>query len=321
MKKRSLVISLLVFVVLALLVSACGKADSKEEFKFAYDGVTGKWPYMAKFNKYVHDFATEAGITLVYAESGGDISTQLTTVENFFTQDVDIVSALFMDREGALPVIDWAKEAGNVPVISVLTSIKDEGNGYENYIYVGSKNFDGGYLQGVWLAEHLPQGAGIWLLNSQPGDQQGYDRVDGLKKGLTDNGRTDVTFVADMYAENMKDKGVTIMEDWLNTYDKIDCVVGTNDDSVLGAIESTKAAGRMDEGIIFVGLDGSDPALVSIKAGEMSMSVLQDAYTQAKELVALAVKLRDGADPSTIADIFVPFQAITIDNVDDFIGR
>lgn len=318
MSKKSIKFLLLTVFVVASLLTAC---SSQDEFLFAYDGVTGKWPYMAKFNQYVHDFAEEAGVTLVYDESGGNIADQLTTIENFMVQEVDIVSALFMDRDGALPVIDMAKEAENIPVISVLTSIADEGGGYENYIYVGSKNYDGGYLQGEWLAEHLPEGAGIWLLNSQPGDQQGYDRVAGLKDGLLDNGRTDVEFVADQYAENMKDKGVTIMEDWLNTYDKIDAVVGTNDDSVLGAIEAAKAAGRMDEGIIFVGLDGSDPALESIKAGEMDMSVLQDAYTQAQELVNVAVQIRDGADPSTIEDVFVPFQAITIDNVDDFIGR
>lgn len=345
MKKQKLFIVVSMLVVLSTLITACAttaveeapaveeadvaeevmeeepaEEEAMDEFKFSYDGVTDQWPYMAKFNQYVQDYAEEAGITLVYDQSGGDIADQLSAIENFITQDVDVISALFMDKDGALPVIDMAKTAGDLPVISVLTSITDEGDGYEKYIYIGSENYDGGYLQGEWLAEQLPQDAGIWLLNQQPGDQQGIDRVAGLKDGLLDNGRDDVTFVADMNAENMKDKGVTIMEDWLNTYEEIDAVVGTNDDSVLGAIEATKAAGRMDEGIIFVGLDGGDEALESIKAGEMSMSVLQDASSQAKALVDVAVQIRDGVDPSTIEDILVPFQAITIDNVDDYIN-
>ena len=223
-----------------------------------------------------------------------------------------------MDKDGCLPAIDYAKQAGNLPVISVLTSLRDRGNNYKNYIYVGSRNYDGGLMQGAWLAKTLRKGAGVWLLGSSSGDQQGIDRQKGLLDGLAQGGRTDVKVVSNMMTNNMKDKGVSVMEDWLNAYPKIDCVAGTNDDSVLGAIEAAKSAGRMNDGTIFVGLDGGDAARQSVKAGEMTMTVLQDADTQAKELINVAVKLRSGVDPSKISDVFVPFKVITRDNVDKF---
>ena len=97
-------------------------------------------------------------------------------------------------------------------------------------------------------------------------------------------------------------------------------MAGCNDDSVLGAIEAAKAAGRMDDGTIFIGLDGSDPALASIKAGEMSMSVLQDAKAQVIEVINVVKQLRDGTPASEIEDVFVPFAAITAENVDEYMS-
>lgn len=103
----------------------------------------------------------------------------------------------------------------------------------------------------------------------------------------------------------------------MQAYDKFDCIVGQNDDSILGAIEAMKAANRFD-GVITVGLDASDDALVSIEKGELSMSVLQDAKSQAEAGVEVFKQLRDGTDAKTIEDVFVPFQTITKENVAEY---
>lgn len=78
-----------------------------------------------------------------------------------------------------------------------------------------------------------------------------------------------------------------------------------------------RKAGLLD-GVITVGLDGSEDALALIEAGEMTMSVLQDARGQAIAGAEVLKQIRDGVDPATIEDIYVPFQAVTEENVADY---
>ena len=103
----------------------------------------------------------------------------------------------------------------------------------------------------------------------------------------------------------------------MQAFEHFDAIVCQNDDAALGVVEALKSAGKL-EGVMTVGLDGSDAALASIAAGELTMSVLQDAQAQAKAGAEVFAQIRDGADPAAIADVFVPFAIITAENVADY---
>jgi len=109
-------------------------------------------------------------------------------------------------------------------------------------------------------------------------------------------------------------------EDCMQAFDHFDAIVCQNDDSALGVVEALKSANRL-EGVLVIGIDGSDAALESVKNGEMAMTVLQDARAQAKAGAEVFAKIRDGVDPATIEDIFVPFAEVTIDNVDNYLNK
>ena len=67
------------------------------------------------------------------------------------------------------------------------------------------------------------------------------------------------------------------MDDWLQVYDEIDAVLAMNDGMALGCIEACKADGRDLSQMQFYGIDGLGDACLSIQAGELTASVLQDA--------------------------------------------
>ncbi len=98
--------------------------------------------------------------------------------------------------------------------------MRDEGN-YDAYIYVGSENYDAGYLQGEYLCKVLPENAQILYLTDRPSDQQYVDRKEGLLAALAD--REDIEIVSEMNSQNKKDLGMSITEDWLQVYDEIHC--------------------------------------------------------------------------------------------------
>ena len=291
-------------------------AAPAETLTIGFDMNSNQCAYCLKFANYIDEFAKKEGFNTIITQSDGDVLTQISNAENMIAQGADIIAGIWGDRTASLPVAA-AAEAADIVCVSTLTSLDNEGDGYAKYIYLGSENYDGGHLQGEWLAENLPEGAGLWLLSGSQADQQSIDRVQGCLDALKEAGRDDVEVVAQEYTDNYMDKGIEIYENWLQAYDHIDCVVGTADLQIVGAIQAAKNANRMDD-TIFVGFDGQDVALDAVKAGEMGMTVFQNAKAQAEEFVKLCVRIRDGEDPTTIEDINVPFETITIDNVDNY---
>ena len=288
-------------------------SESAEPFVIGFSNVNDIYPYCIKFRDYLVANAEAEGMEVIVADAAGDAAVQNGQIDNFIVQGANVVTAISCDLDGSVPAVESAKAAG-LPYISFLTSVRDEGN-YPAYIYIGSKNYDAGLLQGQYLSENLPENAKILYLTGQPNDQQYIDRKAGLVDGLKD--RTDVEILSEQNSNNTKDLGMSITEDWMQAYDQFDAIVGQNDDSVLGAIEVLKSAGLLDS-VITVGLDGSDDGLASIANGELTMSVLQDAKSQAAAAVDVFKQLRDGVDPATIEDLYVPFAAITKDNVAEY---
>ena len=64
-------------------------------------------------------------------------------------------------------------------------------------------------------------------------------------------------------------------------------------------------------------MDATDNALQSIKDGEMAMTVFQNAKAQAEKAIDVAMAAANGEDFETFN--WIPFTAITKDNVDEYI--
>lgn len=294
--------------------SAAPASSAQAQFIVGFANNNDQYNYCAKFRDDLVKECQKQNIKLLVTDAKGDTNVQNGQIDDFIVQNAKIVSAISNDLDGSVPALESAKNA-NLPYVSFLTSVKD-GDKYDKYIYIGSQNYDAGKKQGEYLAKALPQNAKVIYLTGQPNDQQYIDRKAGLKDAL--KSRTDIKWLSEYNTENKKDKGMSVTEDCLQAYSAFDAIICQNDDSALGAVEALKSANRM-KGVITVGIDGSDAALQSIKAGELSVSILQNAEAQAKAGAEVFAKIRDGADPAAIKDIYVPFETITKDNVSEYL--
>jgi ribose transport system substrate-binding protein/inositol transport system substrate-binding protein len=84
------------------------------------------------------------------------------------------------------------------------------------------------------------------------------------------------------------------MTNWLSAGVEFDAVISNNDEMAIGAIQSLKAAGRPMDGVIIAGIDATQDALVSMAAGELDVSVFQNAAGQGKGAVDAALRLAKG---------------------------
>lgn len=114
-----------------------------------------------------------------------------------------------------------------------------------------------------------------------------------------------------------RSEAMTLMETWLTTYgDEIDAVVAENDEMALGARQAIEAEGY---DIPCIGIDGITDAVTAIQNGGMIASDFQDAEGQISGAIDAAVAVLNGEEVEK--EIWIPFQMITPDNVEEFVDR
>lgn len=309
MKRKSAAILTAVAAIMAMTASV-----SAEDFLVGFANNSDTYDYCAKFRTYLKEETEELGMSITVTDAAGDTLTQNGQIDDFIVQGCQIVSAISNDLDGSIPALEAAR-AADLPYVSFLTTIRDADD-YDKFIYIGSQNYDAGVVQGEYLVNNLPEGAKILYFTGTPNDQQYIDRKAGLMDTLAE--REDIELLAEYNVENAKDLGMSTAEDCMQAFESFDAIVCQNDDSALGVVEALKSAGRL-EGVAVIGIDGSDAALESVKAEEMAMTVLQNAREQAKAGAEVFAQIKDGTDPATIEDIFVPFTEVTTANVDEFL--
>ena len=115
-------------------------------------------------------------------------------------------------------------------------------------------------------------------------------------------------------------KGQSITENWIQSgLLKAGMVVcANNDEMALGAINALKAGNLLDT--VFVGgVDATSEALAAMQAGDLEVTVFQDAKGQGKGGVDAAVDLVGGKTiPNNLVDI--PYVLVTPANIQDYLG-
>lgn len=318
MKKRVVGIAMFSMVLAAGIQTAW--AEGADEFVVGFDMSTDTSEYCLKFANYIEELAVEAGMTPLITQSDVDAMTQIQNAENWVTQGAQVIGGIWCDRDATIPVLDMCRE-NDLTLIGTLTTINGAEE-YENYIYIGSENYEGGYLQGEYLSSIIDKEADnqIFYIAGMIGDQQSMDRRDGFFDALDENG-VNYTEAATINVNGNTDDGVTTIENWTQAYGELPIVVGFNDSVILGGITAYEAAGYDVSDCIWIGFDGSDGALESLQEGKMTMTVFQNAYGQAEAFVDVCQQIRDGVPASEIEDINVPFETVTQENVSEFIGE
>ena len=87
----------------------------------------------------------------------------------------------------------------------------------------------------------------------------------------------------------------------------------------IGAIQALKAAGVSMEDMLVGGVDATQDALAAMAAGDLDVTVFQDAAGQGKGAVDTALKLAKGE--AVEQKVYIPFQLVTPANMDQFMAK
>ena len=209
--------------------------------------------------------ANEPGAEVIYAQgkSGTDDEGEIAAIQSMITQGVDAI-AITPTSPNVAADLQKAVDAG-IPVILIDNDIPDWDG---KTAVVTTNNFVGGQLAGTWLAENLPAGAKLAVLQGVLGNPSLDDRVDGMLDTLGDAAEVVATTPTDCD----QTKGLDAAQDILTANPDLDAIYSACGPPLIGALEAIKSSGRS---LITVGFDALPDEVAAIASGEETASVAQ----------------------------------------------
>ena len=252
-----------------------------------------------------------AGWQFVNEIAEGNANLQLDQVNKMVDDKAAAIVVIAQNSDSIVPAVKRANEAG-IPVIATNRDIN--GGVFTNVI---NNERQAGELQADYMAAHLPQNAKVVYIKGEMTISAAVDRYEGFKEALKAK-RPDVEIIASNSTGDWSEaQGIRELSLWLGMYPQIDGVAAANDNMALGAIKAMKAAGRFNDSVIVCGVDSIDDALASIAAGELKMTVKQDADKIVETIMGLLQQIKQGQSPEK-GDVLVPMIAITKDNLSQY---
>jgi ribose transport system substrate-binding protein len=270
----------------ATLVTGCG-ADRHGRPRIAVALPTDSGALTAALRSGMGPVADSLQLDVRIVTAGGDGTRQAAQVDSFAAQRVAAILIDPVDPAAIGAAIARASQAG-IPVFTMVTEV---GGGESRVVsHIGSDDRMGGELAGWYVAHRLNGGGSIAILD-QPGVSSARDRVTGLRLALT--AFPNVRIVASPTVEPAERQAASRRTASLLAADqRVDAVIGTNDELALGALDAVQASGK--SGAFVVGFGGAPEVRAAIAKGSALVAdVMPDPVTIGRyALLVVASHLR-----------------------------
>ena len=263
-------------------------------------------------DKQAKSYPKGDGVQLQFEDARADVVKQLSQVENFISQKVDAIIVNPVDTASTKNIINAATKAG-IPLVFVNRR-PDQKDLPKDVVAVTSDDVEAGKLQMQYIAEKLGGKGKIVILLGDLANNSTTNRTKGVKEVLAKY--PDIKIEQEQTGIWLRDKGMTLVNDWLTQGREFNAVLANNDEMAIGASMALKSAGKEKGSVLIAGVDGTPDGLNAIKKGNMTVSVFQDAKGQADGSIDTAVKMARN-EPVEQA-VWVPYRLITPQNVDTF---
>jgi len=262
------------------------------------------------------DYAkTLPGVTLQIEDAKDDVSKQLSQVQNFIANGMDAIIVNPVDTSATAAITKAAAEAG-VPLVYVNREPIDVDKLSSKAAFVASNEAESGTLETKEICKLLGGKGNILVIEGQLSNQAAVQRTKDIHEVISAPDCQGIKIIAEQTGNWDRTQGQNLMTNWLSKGMKFDAVVSNNDEMAIGAIQAMKAAGTDTKKAVVGGVDATQDALASMKAGDLKVTVFQDAAGQGRGAVDTALKLIKGEKSDK--KVYIPFQLVTPDNMDKF---
>lgn len=268
---------------------------------------------------------------VIVQDGKNDQAEQTNQINNFITDQVDVMILNLVQSSSAPQVTDMCNEAG-IPVVYInrqpdeTESDRWASDGLKA-TYIGADARQSGTFQGEEILETENKGdingdgkVSYIMVQGDPENIDAQYRTEYSIKALTDAG-VEVDELLLQRGDWDQAKGQQIVQDALTQYgDDVEVVFCNNDAMALGALQAIQAAGRtVGKDIYLVGVDALTDAVQNIVDGNFTGTVFNDYFSQAQGAANLAVKFLKGeeVDPVNMVD----YVKVTADNAQEILDK
>jgi inositol transport system substrate-binding protein len=264
--------------------------------------------------------AKDMGAEVQIEDAGNDVAKQLDQIKNFAASGVQAIIVNPVDTSATQAMSD-AAAAANIPLVYVNRQPINVDTMPDNQAFVASNEVDSGTLETKEVCRLLKAAgkteANIYVMMGELSNQAAVQRTKDIHDVMAgpDCG-VKLNIIDEQTANWSRDQAQTMMTNWISAGKPYDAVIANNDEMAIGAIQAMKAANVDMKTMIVSGIDATQDALAAMAAGDLDVTVFQDAAGQGKGALEAAIALAAGKPVEQ--KVYIPFQLVTPENIANF---
>ena len=337
-----LCIAILTVIGIGYLIMGCGASESDDQNEI-YVGIACYDQGDIFISNLIQCFKNELNsqkgdlydVMVTVRDAVGSQKTQNDQVKEMIDEGCNILCINLVDRTDPSEIIDCAKEK-NIPIIFFNREpVAEDMMQWDKLYYVGAKARQSGQMQGEIAADLILKDKSIdknhdgkiqyVVLEGEMGHQDAIVRTDSSVETILAKG-IKMEKLSYEIANWKRAQAQNRMEQLIRQYgNTIELVLSNNDDMALGALDSYRLMGyTKDDMPMMLGVDGMQEALEAVKDGRLTGTVYNDKEGQAQIMAAIVFasvsgKGLDGINFENLTEVYLPYQKVTIDNVDNYL--
>lgn len=262
------------------------------------------------------------GVELQVEDAQNDVAKQLDQIKNFIASGANAIIVNPVDTSATQAMSD-AAAAANVPLVYVNREPVNVDSLPDNQAFVASNERDSGTLETQEICRIFKEAgkteAHVYVIMGELSNQAAVQRTKDIDEVIATPECSFIKIIDKQTSNWRRDEAQNLMTNWLSTNTPFDGVVANNDESAIGAIQAMKAANIDMKSVVVGGVDATQDALAAMQAGDLDVTVFQDAAGQGAGALDAALKLAKGE--TVDQKVYIPFQLVTPANIGDYLKK
>lgn len=230
------------------------------------------------------DEAEKLGAKIILYDAGEhrNVAKQVSQMEDLIANKVDAICIVPGTTVTAMAQIDQAIAAG-IPVVNVNIMS-------DNQKVVGrirSDDYEMGRLQGEFMVKALNGTGNVVMMSGVSGNSAFIMRAKGFRDYVDKH--PGIKVLSEQWTPNATDRAVKLMEDWSQTFPKIDGVFSGADRLAIGAAQVLLAQGKKPGQVVITTVDYSDDTERFVREGWISAAMAQTPVTMGRWGIRVAL--------------------------------
>ncbi|BDT68414.1 ribose import binding protein RbsB [Comamonadaceae bacterium OS-1] len=266
----------------------------------------------------VVDAGKKSGATVQVEDAQNDVGKQLSQIQNLIAQKVDAIIVNPVDTDVTPKITKMVTDA-KIPLVYVNRKPVDFAKLPAGVAFVASDEVVSGTLQTQEVCRLLKGKGDIVVLMGELSNEAARTRTKDIEDVLATSACSGIKILDKREGKWDRTQGQDITTNWLSTGLKFDAIIANNDEMAIGAINALKASKKWTPASLVAGIDATPDALASMKAGDLKVTVFQNAAGQGSGAMDAALKLSKKQAVERFVN--VPFELVTPANLAKYSGK